>query len=111
MTHCRVAISALIASAALSTSALADDSRAATTLLPDASIVVHESNGKSTVIPIDEKLAKQLLGDPEATPLDANVIVFVANHKTYMIKDHQMPNGEMMVASILRGYVPSQGGG
>lgn len=107
----RAAAIALVSSVALSIPAFADSPGGTTTLLPDASIVVHESNGKSTVIPINEQLAKRLLGDPEAKPLDANVIVFVANHRTYMIKDHKMPNGEMMVASILRDYVPPQGGG
>jgi hypothetical protein len=111
MTHCRAAAIALIGSAALSAPAFADDAGAKATLLPDASIVIHESNGKSTVIPINDQLAKRLLGDPQAKPLDANVIVFVANHQTYMVKDHQMTNGEMMVASILKDYVPVAGGG
>ena len=111
VTRCRAALIALIGSAAFAAPAFADGSAATTTLLPDASIVIHESNGKSTVIPINDQLAKRLLGDPAAKPLDANVIVFVANHQTYMIKDHKMSNGEMMVASILRDYVPAQGGG
>jgi hypothetical protein len=102
---------ALIGSAALSAPALADSTEAKAALLPDASIVVHQANGKSTVIPIDPKLAQRLLADPEAKPLDTNVIVFVANHQTYMVKDHKMSNGEMMVAAILRDYVPAAGGG
>jgi hypothetical protein len=79
--------------------------------LPDASIVVYESNGKSTVIPIDEKMAQALLNDPEAKPLDANVIVFKVKNATYVVKDHPTSTGEMMVASIMKHYVPPQGGG
>jgi hypothetical protein len=109
--HYRTAAIALIGSAALGAPAIADSAPATAALLPDASIVVHESNGKSTVIPIDEKIAQMLLSDPEAKPLEANVIVFVANHQTYMVKDHKMPNNDMMVASILRNYVPPAGGG
>ena len=101
---------ALIGSAALSVPALADNTEAKAAALPDASIVVHEANGKSTVIPIDPKLAQRLLADPEAKPLDASIIVFVANHQTYMVKDHKMANGEMMIAAILHDYVPPGGG-
>lgn len=102
---------AVIGYACVGVPALADAPAAKPTLLPDTSIVVLESNGKSTVIPIDEKLAKRLLADTQATPLSASVVVFSANNKTYMIRDHQMPDGEMMIASILRDYVPPGGGG
>jgi len=90
------------------TSAFADQPKAK--LLDQASIVIHQSNGKSTVIPIDEKTAQALLNDPEAKPLDANVVVFTANHTTYMVKDHVMQNGQMMVPALLRIYDLPDGG-
>ncbi len=92
------------------TSAFADNGRPKANLLDQASIVIHESNGKSTVIPIDEQTAQALLNDPESKPLDANVIVFTANHTTYMVKDHVMPNGQMMVPAILQTYDAPDGG-
>jgi hypothetical protein len=36
--------------------------------------------------------------------------VFTANHTTYMVKDHVMPNGQMMVPAILRHYIAPEGG-
>jgi hypothetical protein len=39
------------------------------------------------------------------------VIVFTVGNATYMIKDHPMPSGQMMVASILQKFIPTQGGG
>lgn len=107
----RAAAIALIVSAALSATAFADSPDPKATLVPSASIVVHEANGRSTVIPIDQKLAEKLLADPAAKPLDTSFIVFVANNQAYMVKDHLMSDGEMMVAAILRDYEPVAGGG
>ena len=111
MTSCRTTTIALMGFVAFGAPALADSPDAKASLLPDASIVVHLSNGKTAVIPVNDQLAQKLLDDPEAKPLEAHVIVFVANHQTYMIKDHSMANGETMVAPILRNYVPVAGGG
>ena len=101
----------LIGLAGLSAPAFADPAASKATLLPTTSIVVVQSNGKSTVIPIDEKLAKMLTDDATAKPLAANVIIFSKNNETYMIQDHPMPSGEMMVAAILKNYAPPEGGG
>jgi hypothetical protein len=111
MTMSRVAVPALVGAAAFAASALADGPAVKAALLPDASIVIHEANGKSTVIPINQKLAEMLLNDPQAKPLQAGIIVFTANNQTYMIADHTMKNGDTMIAAILRDYVPAQGGG
>lgn len=111
MTSCRAATIALIGFVALGTPAVADSPETKASLLPDASIVVHLSNGKTAVIPVNDALAQKLLSDPQAKPLEANVIIFSANHQTYMVRDHAMANGEMMVSAILRDYVPAAGGG
>ena len=111
MTSCGAAAIALICFVAFGAPALADSPDAKASLLPDASIVVHLSNGKTTVIPVNDQLAQKLLADPGAKPLEANVIIFSANNQTYMVRDHVMANGEMMIAAILRDYVPVAGGG
>ena len=102
---------AAIGLAGLNAPAFADPAASKSTLLPTTSIVVLQSNGKSTVIPIDEKLAKMLTDDATAKPLKANVIIFSKNNETYMIEDHPMRSGEMMVAAILKNYAPTEGGG
>jgi hypothetical protein len=110
-TFSRAAVPALVGATLFAASALAESPPVKAALLPDASIVVHEANGKSTLIPIDEKLAEMLVNDSQAKPLTAGIIVFKANNQTYMVADHAMQNGDTMVATILRNYVPQQGGG
>ena len=104
----RCAACALIGLAAFWTPALAADPGAPT------SIVIHSMNGTTTTMPIDAKMANQLLADPNVKPLKAGIIVFVANGKPYMIEDHKMPNGKMLIsswASLYPTYDAAEGGG
>jgi hypothetical protein len=99
------ALLALIGSVAFGTAAVA---AGASTLPPS---VIVATNGSATIIPLDAKLESRLLADPTAKPLDKGVVMFVANGKAYMIEDHMMPSGQMMIASLLKDYFPPQGGG
>ena len=72
------------------------------------SIVIHSTNGTTTTVPIDSKMASKLLADPAAKPLKMGVIIFVANGKTYIIEDHKMANGKMMLSTWGEEY-PSWG--
>ena len=98
---------ALIGSAALGTSGFAADNG-------PTSIVIHAMNGTTTTVPIDSKMASKLLADPAAKPLKTGVIIFVANGKTYMIEDHKMASGKMMLSAWSEEYpswsAPAGGG-
>lgn len=101
---------AVLGTVALGTPAIAQTATAISGSLP-TSVIVHTMSGANISIPIDSKVASELVNDPAAKPLDASFVVFIANSKAYMVKDHMMPNGKMMVASILKDYIPAQGGG
>jgi ABC-type phosphate transport system substrate-binding protein len=104
------AVAALLGSAALSVPAFAQTAPMQGTV-PSNSIVVHSMDGSSTVVPIDAAMAAKLAADPKAKPLKQNVVVFIASGKAYMVEDHKMKDGNMMVASILKNFMPAQGGG
>jgi hypothetical protein len=73
------------------------------------SVVVHSMDGKTTLVPIDAARQAELLASSHAKQLTTGVVVLVADGKTYLIEDHKMPSGEMMVKSILN-YAPEGGG-
>ncbi len=98
---------ALLGTVALTTSTWAADPAPAG--LP-TSIVVHAMDGKTSIVPIDTKMAKELLASPNTKQLSAGVVVFVANGKTYLTEDHKMPSGKMMIQALLD-YIPPEGGG
>jgi hypothetical protein len=53
-----------------------------------------------------QRTAQSLFGDPQKQ-LEDNT----ANNTIYMIRDHVMPNGEMLIPSILRQYIAPERGG
>jgi hypothetical protein len=73
------------------------------------SVVVHSLDGKTTLVPIDAARQAELLASSHAKQLTAGCVVLIANGKTYLIEDHKMPDGEMMIKSILN-YAPEGGG-
>ena len=105
-----VVAAAVLGSTALSVPAFADKA-AMQGAVPNNSIVVHNMDGSSNVVPIDAAMAAKLKADPNARPLQQGLVVFVASGKAYMIDDYMMPDGQMMVASILKNFMPAQGGG
>jgi|GEM_PF-6112984 hypothetical protein len=94
MTLYRVLALALIGTAVLGAPVLAADA-------PPTSIVVHSIDGKTTIVPVDSKMAKELLGNPNAKPLTAGMVVFVSEGKTYVIDDHKMPSGKMFIETYM----------
>ena len=98
----------LFSAVALTTASWAADPPASSSL--PSSIVVHAMDGKTSIVPIDTKMAKELLASPNTKQLSTGVVIFVANGKTYMTEDHKMANGKMMIQALLD-YIPPEGGG
>jgi hypothetical protein len=80
-------------------------------VVPSNSVVVHTMDGKTTVATISARRQAQLLASEHTHELGAGIVVMVVDGRTYLVEDHIMPNGEPMVASILRDFEPQEGGG
>ena len=74
------------------------------------SAVVCTKSGKTMVVPITSDRQAELLSSSHARPLDNDVVVLVADGKTYVVEEHVMASGKGMIATVLSDFMPPAGG-
>ena len=75
-----------------------------------SSVIICKKNGTTTVVPIDAAKADQLITDPGTKEIQGNIGIFVMNGKAYMVEDHMMPNGTMLMHDLMIYDLPDGGG-